>query len=608
MWPWACTVSFTRWSFETLMVSVFHPVTGGDAYLSDVYDFNYNHSTTPYLLWECVWLVSLQTIIIVGLCPPSQNMKLIDFDSDHIRKFDVNELLEEEGNTNQYENQGTRVKPLKGNMISLADQHSKTKKQISSKRRGRLSREKARGSKQAAADNETSDVESVRSNASTNTSTMSAQPHGNSVAIRDCADRFSVIALKASQQVRVTFQRLKYELHTQTNPNNANVYRRSSFEFSANSQQSMQHTQDYVFQNISGNIEPGNTLCILDGQSCLFADSTHNNYTNTQSYGAGSTLLQILAGRAPNAGKVTGTIRVNGGKLKRGMSYINAAYVYAGDVCLSPITVREFVQYAAMLRRTDQKTCPMITTWCQACGKRLYKNICKRAYKAVCACVRRGDGNLLEEEDADDYRSLDAFDLIGMTGDVKERVEEVIKLMGLEDVADTVLANTHPHTHKHMDYSSSSTHAQYCNITPAQLRCLSIGVELVNRPGLIFLEDPVRGLDWCDADVVATAIQCLAQGGRSVVATLQTPSYRVHQTFSDTILIGSGLMLYCGATSRAQQYFENIGELVVVGYCCMCMVVMIGAQLVGYNLLWSFSRNITCASLCAVIISWGDLS
>ncbi len=39
-------------------------------------------------------------------------------------------------------------------------------------------------------------------------------------------------------------------------------------------------------------------------------------------------------------------------------------------------------------------------------------------------------------------------------------------------------------------------------ISAAELRCLTIGVELVNRPGLVFLEDPFADLQWQDSEKV----------------------------------------------------------------------------------------------------------
>jgi ABC-type branched-subunit amino acid transport system ATPase component len=40
-------------------------------------------------------------------------------------------------------------------------------------------------------------------------------------------------------------------------------------------------------------------------------------------------------------------------------------------------------------------------------------------------------------------------------------------------------------------------------LTAAEVRCLTIGTELVNRPGLVFLEDPFADLQWQDSEKVS---------------------------------------------------------------------------------------------------------
>lgn len=138
--------------------------------------------------------------------------------------------------------------------------------------------------------------------------------------VKDPSESFSVVPLKASAQVTLSFQRLKYI-------ENAN-----------------QGAGEPLIQGVSGTAEPGSSLCIIDG----------NNV------GSGQLLLEILAGRARASGRVSGSIKANGVKLKRGLMYINSAYVPRGDVAISPMTVREVIRYAALLRRTDKRSCPNV--------------------------------------------------------------------------------------------------------------------------------------------------------------------------------------------------------------------------------------------------------
>jgi ABC-type molybdenum transport system ATPase subunit/photorepair protein PhrA len=50
--------------------------------------------------------------------------------------------------------------------------------------------------------------------------------------------------------------------------------------------------------------------------------------------------------------------------------------------------------------------------------------------------------------------------------------------------------------------NATTTFTTTASITPAQLRCLTIGMELVNRPALVFLDDPFHGLQWHQAEQV----------------------------------------------------------------------------------------------------------
>ena len=62
------------------------------------------------------------------------------------------------------------------------------------------------------------------------------------------------------------------------------------------------------------------------------------------------------------------------------------------------------------------------------------------------------------------------------------------------------------------------------NLSPSQLRCLTIAVELVNKPSIIFLEEPTYLLDWYHSTVVTNAIKMLAAGGRTVITTISKPT------------------------------------------------------------------------------------
>lgn len=51
--------------------------------------------------------------------------------------------------------------------------------------------------------------------------------------------------------------------------------------------------------------------------------------------------------------------------------------------------------------------------------------------------------------------------------------------------------------------SSESIKRNRRHLTAAELRCLTIGAELINRAGLVFLDDPFYNLKWQEAERVS---------------------------------------------------------------------------------------------------------
>jgi hypothetical protein len=70
---------------------------------------------------------------------------------------------------------------------------------------------------------------------------------------------------------------------------------------------------------------------------------------------------------------------------------------------------RDAVLYAALLRRTDQRTCPLLRAFCHKTKRLMTK----------CGLLKKN------KHSKNDFVSLSSADLIGKTGDVEDRVDEV---------------------------------------------------------------------------------------------------------------------------------------------------------------------------------------
>jgi hypothetical protein len=67
-----------------------------------------------------------------------------------------------------------------------------------------------------------------------------------------------------------------------------------------------------------------------------------------------------------------------------------------------------------------------------------------------------------------------------------------------------LLGTASSHSGDSLNGSGAGQGGRYAGITAAEQRCLTIATELVNRPGLVLLEDPFADLQWQDAERVRT--------------------------------------------------------------------------------------------------------
>jgi ATP-binding cassette, subfamily G (WHITE), member 2 len=90
-------------------------------------------------------------------------------------------------------------------------------------------------------------------------------------------------------------------------------------------------------------------------------------------------------------------------------------------------------------------------------------------------------------------------------------------------------------------------------------RRVSIGVELLTCPSLLFLDEPTSGLDSKSSRVIMELILKLARGGRTVLATIHQPSSQVFSLFDKLMLLSRGEVVYFGDASRAVDFFADSG-------------------------------------------------
>ena len=70
-------------------------------------------------------------------------------------------------------------------------------------------------------------------------------------------------------------------------------------------------------------------------------------------------------------------------------------------------------------------------------------------------------------------------------------------------------------------------------LSTEQRKRLTIAVELVSNPSIIFMDEPTSGLDARAAAIVMRAVKNVADTGRTVVCTIHQPSIDIFEAFDE---------------------------------------------------------------------------
>jgi ABC-type multidrug transport system ATPase subunit len=122
------------------------------------------------------------------------------------------------------------------------------------------------------------------------------------------------------------------------------------------------------------------------------------------------------------------------------------------------------------------------------------------------------------------------------------RVDEVLRWLSLTHVANQVIGAP-----------------ERKGISGGERRRVSIAMELVRNPPLLFADEPTSGLDSFTAYQCASILADIAhKHQRTIVATLHQPSSEIFALFDDLILLEAGHVVYAGEAQGALPYFQRI--------------------------------------------------
>lgn len=96
-------------------------------------------------------------------------------------------------------------------------------------------------------------------------------------------------------------------------------------------------------------------------------------------------------------------------------------------------------------------------------------------------------------------------------------------------------------------------------LSGGQKKRLSIALELIDNPSIMFLDEPTTGLDSMASFQCISAIQTLAKNGRTIICTIHQPSAMIYEMFDHIYLMVDGQCMYAGTPANAVNYFARQG-------------------------------------------------
>ncbi|KAJ9555030.1 hypothetical protein OSB04_009644 [Centaurea solstitialis] len=125
----------------------------------------------------------------------------------------------------------------------------------------------------------------------------------------------------------------------------------------------------------------------------------------------------------------------------------------------------------------------------------------------------------------------------------RERVQALIDQLGLRNAAKTFIGDE-----------------GHRGVSGGERRRVSIGIDIIHDPIVLFLDEPTSGLDSTSALMVVKVLQRIAQSGSIVIMSIHQPSYRIMSLLDKLIFLSRGQMVFSDTPSKLPDFFSEFGN------------------------------------------------
>ncbi|CAL4961854.1 unnamed protein product [Urochloa decumbens] len=132
--------------------------------------------------------------------------------------------------------------------------------------------------------------------------------------------------------------------------------------------------------------------------------------------------------------------------------------------------------------------------------------------------------------------------------DKKLRVDNLIEQLGLTSSRNTYIGDEGTR-----------------GVSGGERRRVSIGVDIIHGPALLFLDEPTSGLDSTSAHSVIEKVHDIACAGSTVVLTIHQPSSRILLLLDHLVILARGQLMYSGGPKEVASHLGRMGRRVPKG-------------------------------------------